>query len=194
MDYFEKFSNVLDNNFHGDFNSLMDSKTKFDRYQGIPLRIKEIDRRKPVEPVYVVPEEPIAPDVIPDDIHFEVIDLDIEMEKRKQNTDAVKDVKVDTSVPVPAEKFSITLKRRVTKKSPRGAVIQTQTSSGIQIETVVHGNRAQRKAAAAIQRKANKHGNKGNGGNRNKNNSNTQKEDSPKRINLSDLAFGFRLE
>lgn len=120
MDYFEKFSNVLDNNFHGDFNSLMDSKTKFDRYQGIPLRIKEIDRRKPVEPVYVVPEEPIVPEVIPDDIHFEVIDLDIEMEKRKQNTDAAKDVKVDTSVPAPAEKFSITLKRRVTKKSPRG--------------------------------------------------------------------------
>jgi len=195
MDYFEKFVNVLHGNFHDDFNSLMDATTRFDCYQGIPRSIKEVDKRPPQPVVYAKPKEPEPTPEIDDDIQFEVIDLEAEMDKRRKSTEGNNSVQIDSSPPyVMSEKLTMTLKRRVTKTSPRGAVIQTQTSEGKTTETVIHGNRAQRKAAAAILRKATKHGNKGKGSNRDNKNSDSQKENSPTRIDLSDLTFGFKLE
>lgn len=193
MDYFEKFVNVLHGNFHDDFNSLMDATTRFDSFHGIPLSIKEVDNRPPQPTVYAKPVEP-KPEVKTTkvDVDFEVIDLDAEMEKRKQST-AGNQVIVDTIIE-PEERLTITLKKRVTKKSPRGSVIQTHTGEGITTEVKIYGNRAQRKAAEAINRKAKKNNNKSPRSNSNKNNSGSQKENSPRRIDLSDLAFGFKME
>lgn len=194
MSYFKQFDKVLEDNFHGDFDAMLNAPARFDRYQGLPLRIKEIDRRPKQPPVYVpVVETPEPVEEVKDDFEFAVIDLEAEMASRKKSTGVNNPVQAESNDASVSEPTSIVLKPRVTS-SPRGAVIQTQTREGIITETTFEGNRAQRKAYEAIVRKRAKRGNPNKGSKGKTSKSPAQEKGAAKPVNLKDMNFGFRLE
>lgn len=194
MSYFKQFEKVLQDNFNGDFESMLNAPARFDRYQGIPLRIKEIDRRPYKPPVYVpVVETPEPVEEVKDDFEFAVIDLEAEMANRKKSTGDNNPVQSESNASTESLPTSIVLKPRVTS-SPRGAVLQTQTREGSITETTITGNRAQRKAYAAIVRKQSKRGNPNKGSKGKPGKSPAQEKGTAKSVNLKDMNFGFRLE
>lgn len=194
MNYFKQFEKVLQDNFHGDFESMLNAPARFDRYQGLPLRIKEIDRRPHKPPVYVdVVETPEPVEEVKEDFEFAVIDLEAEMANRKKSTGDDNPVQSESNASTDPLPTSIVLKPRVTS-SPRGAVLQTQTREGTITETTITGNRAQRKATAAIVRKLSKRGNPNKGSKGKPGKSTAQEKGTARSVNLKDMNFGFRLE
>ena len=194
MNYFKQFDKVLEDNFHGDFEAMLNAPARFDRYDGIPLRIKEIDRRPKKPPVYVPVVETPEPVVeAKDDFEFAVIDLEAEMASRKKSTGVDNPVQSESNAATEPKQTSIVLKPRVASP-PRGAVIQTQTREGIITETTFEGNRAQRKAYEAIVRKKAKRGNSNKGSKGKPGKSPAQEKGAAKPVNLKDMNFGFRLE
>lgn len=200
MDYFKRFDKVLNENFHGDFQAMTESTTRFDRYQGLPLSIREIDNRPKVAPVYVDIPEPVCepppePEEIVDAFDFEVVDLEAEIDRRRKSTETTNPVQTETNPAIESgTKATMTLTPRVTKSSSRGVLSQTQKGEVPEFKVVFKGNRAQRKAAQAIHRRQQKHNNASGGKASNTNNSNAQAKGSPTVVNLSDLEFGFGME
>lgn len=198
MNYFERFNRVLEERFKGDLQATLNS-THFDEYQGRPLRIREIDRRPKKEPVYVaVPEVEVTPVVEPEevnDIEFDVIDLEAEMERRRKSTETNNPVQpepaIEDSKAVP---LSLTV-RDSTKSLSRGSVLQKKKSQATKTSfTATGGNRAQRRAAQALMRKGGKTSSSSTRKDDERNSGGSQKADAPKRVSLSELEFGFRLE
>ncbi|QBJ02698.1 hypothetical protein MZD04_gp171 [Pseudomonas phage Psa21] len=205
MDYFDRFDKVLENNFHGDYRAMKDSGYRFDSLQGLPLRIVEIDRRPKKEPVYVTTPDVQLDDVIilpaeeptnkNEELDFEVIDLSAEMDRRRKNTGTDNPVQPEPVSENADLKPLVLSVRQATKPSSRGAAIQTQTSKAAKDKHLASGgNRAQRRAIKAISRKDGKTANKGPRENSDRDNRSSQEADAPKRVSLSELDFGFRLE
>lgn len=158
MCYFNQFSKVLKENFNGKFADAMNAPYRFDRYNGMPMRIREIDNRPKQQPVFVQPDEiPVPPaaavevEEIDEAPQFEVIDLDAEMERRRKSTADNNPVQSEAEPkPFPQVTFR-------ESKSPRGLVSQEETGKVIEVKAkVTGGNRAQRRAAKAIIAKASK--------------------------------------
>uniref|UniRef100_A0AB39CD41 Uncharacterized protein n=1 Tax=Pseudomonas phage RVTF4 TaxID=3236931 RepID=A0AB39CD41_9VIRU len=197
MCYFTDFKSKLHDKHKGDFSSLMGSGFDYDVLKGRRVRgFRELDSRKQketgyvkvyVEPVVVVEDPPPVEEV--DEVKFEVIDLDAEMERRRKSTEANNPVQPDATTE--SKPFSMTT--RSASKSPRGLVSPSQADKGIKVvEQITGGNRHQRRAAKAIVRKkANKvdkgkwktvRGNSGGS------------PETPKVVKLSDLDMGIRWE
>jgi hypothetical protein len=198
MNYFERFERVLNQKFNGDMQACL-SSTGFDSYKDRPIRIVEIDRRPKKEPVYVtVPVEVVTPVVEPEevnDIEFDVIDLEAEMERRRKSTETNNPVQpepaIEDSKAVP---LSLTV-RDSTKSLSRGSVLQKKKSQATKTSfTATGGNRAQRRAAQALMRKGGKTSSSSTRKDDERNSGGSQKADAPKRVSLSELEFGFRLE
>jgi hypothetical protein len=198
MNYFDRFEKVLNQKFNGDLEATLNF-TRFDNYQGKPLRIREIDRRPKKEPVYVtIPDEPIVdiPVVEPaEEVEFEVIDLEAEMERRRKSTETNNPVQpepaVEESKAIP---LSLTL-RDTTQSTSRGSVLQKKKSQTTKTAlSATGGNRAQRRAAKALIRKGGKTSSSSTRKDDERNSGGSQKAHVPKRVSLSELEFGFRLE
>lgn len=199
MDFFDKFDSVLKNNFHGDFQAMVNSPYRFDRFTGmdIPVRVKEIDRRDRKENGYirtpdVQPVEPTVETPVEADYDFKVIDLDAEMDRRRKNTEASNPVQPESVETIPLKLTP----GKVTKPSPRGLASPPKTgktTKGGKV-TATGGNRQQRRAAEATIRKGGNKADKNPRKNDNRDNSGTQETSSPEKVNLADLGFGFRLE
>jgi len=205
MDFFDRFDNVLKNNFHGDFSAMVNAPYPFDYYSGVdaPVRIREIDKRKTKENGYIttpdvqLSDEPVVEPVVEatatpeqSEIDFKVIDLDEEMDKRRKNTEANNPVQ-----PEPQNAVADTIPKPATKKSSRRGASPAKAgkaTKGSEAATV-GGNRQQRRAAAAGSKNP-KAGNKSPRKNGNRDSGSTQEAQTPENVNLSDLDFGFRLE
>lgn len=192
MCYFNQFSKVLKENFNGKFADAMSAPYRFDRYNGMPMRIREIDNRP--KPVFVQPDEIPVPspttvevEEIDEAPQFEVIDLDAEMERRRKSTADNNPVQSEAK---PKPFPHVTLRDG---KSTRGLVSPEETGPVIEVKAkVTGGNRAQRRAAKAILAKASK-------------STNRRKrpvvrytgdaiQETGKTVDLSNFDIGFRLE
>ncbi|WDS62271.1 hypothetical protein [Pseudomonas phage D6] len=202
MDFFDRFDNVLKNNFHGDFSAMVNAEHRFDYYPGVdgPVRINEIDRRKTKENGYIttpdvqLSDEPVVEPVVAEppvqsEIDFKVIDLDTEMDKRRKNTEPDNPVQ-----PEPQDAVSDDIPKPATKKSSRRVASPAKASKATKAPKAEGGNRQQRRAAEATGRKGGKTGNKSPRKNGNRDSGSTQEAETPEKVNLSDLGFGFRLE
>ncbi|MCY1424997.1 hypothetical protein D9M71_407740 [compost metagenome] len=194
MNYFERFNRVLEERFKGDLQACLNS-SHFDSYQGRPMRIVEIDRRPKVEPVYVTVPEPVVEPEVNEEVEFAVIDLEAEMERRRKSTETNNPVQpepaIEDSKAVP---LSLTV-RDSTQSLSRGSVLQKKKSQATKTSlTATGGNRAQRRAAKALMRKGGKTSSSSTRKDDERNSGGSQKADAPKRVSLSELEFGFRLE
>ncbi|MNB95737.1 hypothetical protein D3C87_1252850 [compost metagenome] len=194
MNYFERFNRILEERFKGDLQATLNS-SGFDTYRDRPIRIVEIDRRPKKEPVYVTIPEPVVEPEVNEDIDFAVIDLEAEMERRRKSTETNNPVQpeptIEDSKVVP---LSLTV-RDSTKSTSRGSVLQKKKSQTTKTSfTATGGNRAQRRAAKALMRKGGNTSSSSTRKDDERNSGGSQKADAPKRVSLSELEFGFRLE
>lgn len=195
MCYFADFKKKLGERHNGNFGDLMNSPTNYDYVPRRRVRgFRELDSRSLKEnsyvKVYTVPEPVVDPpmeDV--NDIQFEVIDLDAEMERRKNSTSDSNPVQPDdSSVSKP-----LTMTVRSASNSPRRSVSQTQTRNGVTVATkVTGGNRAQRRATKKLLAKNAKAANKGKRKTVRGNSGSSPQ--APKVVSLSDLEMGIRWE
>jgi len=196
MCYFADFEQKLNDRYKGDFSSLMNSGYRFDSSNSRRVRaFREVDSRQQKETGYVkvydeptvVVEPPLVEEV--DDVSFEVIDLDAEMERRKNITSDSNPVQPEPTT----ESQPFTMTARSASNSPRGLVSPSKTSERFQVDAkIVGGNRAQRRAASSAIRKKAKQADKGKWKTVRGNSSSSPQ--APKVVRLSDLDMGIRWE